>query len=69
MTEHREQAIIRCALVYFIADAYTQMNAAAQDKDNRRYKPGDVDAFFKDAKDAEALLEKLRINQNQEQKG
>ena len=56
----REKAVIRFALHRFMADAYAQMTAAAQDKDNRYFKPGAVDAFAKDAKDAESLLAKLR---------
>lgn len=55
----REQSIIRFALYRFMADAYLKLNAAAQDKENRRFKDGDAGAFAKDAKDAEALLGRL----------
>ena len=44
----------------FMGDAYAQANAAAQDHENRHFKPGAVDAFYRDAKDAEALIAKLK---------
>ena len=56
----RENAVMRFALHNFMTDAYARMNAAAQDKDSRYFKPGAVEAFAKDAKDAEALMAKLR---------
>jgi len=59
MTE-REQKIIMFAVHRFMGDSYAQANAAAQDHDNRYFKPGAVDAFYKDAKDAEALVAKLK---------
>ena len=55
----REAAILRLALHRFMADAYQHMSAAAQDKTNQRYQEGAADAFYKDAKGAEALLERL----------
>ena len=55
----RDNAIIRFAVHRFMSDAYARMNAAAQDKDSRHFSPGAVDAFAKDAKDAEALLARL----------
>lgn len=56
----REQQIIMFAVHRFMGDAYAQSTAAAQDHDNRYFKPGAVDAFYKDAKDAEALIAKLK---------
>ena len=56
----REQKIIVFAIHRFMSDSYAQANAAAQDHDNRYFKPGAVDAFYKDAKDAEALVAKLK---------
>lgn len=57
----RENAIIRFALHQFMSNAYSHMNAAAQDKDNRHYTAGAVEKFTKDAKDAEALLSRLQF--------
>lgn len=57
----RENAIIRFALHQFMSNAYSHMNAAAQDKDNRHYTAGAVEKFAKDAKDAEALLSRLQF--------
>jgi len=56
----REQKIIMFAVHRFMGDAYAQANAAAQDHENRHFKPGAVDAFYRDAKDAEALIAKLK---------
>lgn len=56
----RENSIILFALHRFMSDAYARLNAAAQDKDNRYFKPGSVDAFTKDIKDAEMLITKLK---------
>lgn len=57
----RENAIIRFALHQFMSNAYSNMNAAAQDKDSRYYTAGAVEKFAKDAKDAEALLSRLQF--------
>jgi hypothetical protein len=57
----RENTIIRLALHQFMSNAYSHMNAAAQDKDGRRYTLGAVEKFAKDAKDAEALLSQLQF--------
>lgn len=57
----RENAIIRFALHQFMSNAYSNMNAAAQDKDSRHYTVGAVEKFAKDAKDAEALLSRLQF--------
>ncbi len=57
----RENAIIRFALHRFMSNAYMHMNAAAQDKENRSYQIDAVEKFAKDAKDAEALLSRLRF--------
>lgn len=57
----RENAIIRFALHKFMSNAYSNMNAAAQDKDSRHYTVGAVEKFAKDAKDAEALLSRLQF--------
>lgn len=59
MTE-REKQIVMFAVHHFMSVAYAQANAAAQDHNNRYFNPGAADAFFKDAKDAEALIHKLR---------
>ena len=57
----RENAIIRFALHQFMSNAYSHMNAAAQDKDSRHYTVSAVEKFAKDAKDAEALLSRLQF--------
>ena len=57
----RENAIIRFALHQFMSNAYSHMDAAAQDKDGRRYALDAVERFAKDAKDAEALLSRLQF--------
>ena len=57
----RENAIIRFALHQFMSNAYSHMNAAAQDKDGRCYPLDAVEKFAKDAKDAEALLSRLQF--------
>ena len=57
----RENAIIRFALHQFMSNAYSNMNAAAQDKDSRHYTVSAVEKFAKDAKDAEALLSRLQF--------
>ena len=56
----REQKIILFAVHRFMHDAYAQTNAAAQDRENRHFKLGAVDAFYRDAKDAEVLIAKLK---------
>ena len=56
----REQQIIMFAVHRFMSDAYAQSTEAAQDHDNRYFKSGASQAFYKDAKDAEALIAKLR---------
>lgn len=61
----RDNAIIRFAVHRFMTDAYARLSAAAQDKDGRYFRPGAADAFAKDAKDAEALLEKLPITKGE----
>lgn len=55
----RENSLIRFALHRFMTAAYAQLSEAAQDKNNSHYKAGAVEAFAKDAKNAEALLAKL----------
>ncbi len=57
----RENAIIRFALHQFMSNAYSHMNAAAQDKDSRYYTVGAVEKCAKDAKEAEALLSRLQF--------
>jgi hypothetical protein len=57
----RENSIIRFALYQFMSNAYSHLNAAAQDKDGRCYSPGAVEKFANDAKDAEALLSRLQF--------
>lgn len=60
----REQSIIRFAVRRFLVDAMNHRYAAAQDVSNRDYKPGDMEKFDKDAKDAETLLAKLNSTTN-----
>lgn len=55
----RPLRLVRFALWRFIAHAHEHMNAAAQDKAGRFYGPGAVDAFARDAQDAEAILRAL----------
>lgn len=55
----REKSILKFTIHNFIHDAYSRMNAAAQDKINIYFKKGDVERFHQDAKDAEELLKKL----------
>lgn len=57
----RENSIIRFALHQFMSNAYLHVNAAAQDKDHRRYSPDSAEKFTKDAKDAEVLLKRLQF--------
>lgn len=56
----RDNSIILFAVHRFMVDAYARLNAAAYDRDGRYFRKGACDEFAKDAKDAEALLEKLR---------
>lgn len=56
----RQQQVIRFALWGFANAARGNASAAGQDKDNQLFKPGAVDAFLKDAQDAEQLLTLLR---------
>ena len=58
----RENSIIIYALHRFMSQAYARMDEAAQDKYNFYFKPGDVDAFSKDAWDAKLLIAKLQEN-------
>lgn len=58
---HREWTLIRFALWRFANAAREHANAAAQDKDGEFFNPGAVDAFLKDARDAEAILTVLRM--------
>ena len=60
MFTERERKVLRFALSRFYWDSMSQMNAAAQDKDGQVYKKEAVKAFHQDAKDAEALLEKIK---------
>lgn len=48
--------VIRFALHRFMWDAHHRSVEAAQDKDNKHYKPGDFEAFDNDRKKAEAAL-------------
>ncbi len=54
----RDKMILRFALYRFIWDARQKMTDAAQDKDQSHYRAGAVEAFAKDAEDAEALFAK-----------
>lgn len=56
----RQQKVIRFALWGFANAARAQANDAAQDRDGSRYKPGAVDAFLNDARDAEQILTIMR---------
>lgn len=58
----RQQRVIRFALWRFINDARGNMNAAAQDKEGRHFKPGAFEAFEKDAQDAERTVQILRLH-------
>lgn len=54
----RQQAQVLCfVLRRFVQSCQTQANRAAQDKKNIHYRPGDHNAFLKDAESASALLE------------
>jgi hypothetical protein len=55
----RELSVVKFALWRFMSHALLIAGDAAKDKDNKYFKEGDTEAFYKDAKDAEQLLEKL----------
>jgi hypothetical protein len=56
----RDLSLIRFALNGLMERAYWLAEAAAQDISGRHFKSGAAEAFLKDAKDAEALLGRLK---------
>lgn len=58
----RELSLLEFALCRLASAARDQASAAAQDKQHRHYQPGAAGAFLNDARDAEALIVKLRAH-------
>jgi hypothetical protein len=55
----RELSVVKFALWRLMSHALSMAGEAARGKKNKYFKKGDSEAFYKDAKDAEQLLEKL----------
>lgn len=61
MTE-RETKLAIAGLHRLMSDAYQYADACAQDKEGKWSTPGDVERFLQDARDAGALIQKLRAS-------
>lgn len=51
----RQLKVMRFALWRFADDARRHVTAAGQDREGKHYKPGAIEAFMKDAQDADEL--------------